>query len=665
MNQTQTVPSVAEAEYIAGQNLRASHEIMSLLEKAKTNVDEMLNRLPDLFVIVDTKGLIWKGNQAAADIFEVGREDLIKTHFSRLFEAETWKVMRTKLKLYIEDVSNSSSVEFELPLNGLKGMSREFFWNIRMYESGLPRSRGLICILGRDVSQIRGYQRQMSQIFFSIPLGILTMDRDGVVIGPYSAYTEHLLGQDHLTGKSLKALLFDPIAPTLTKAEKDSISALFDSIGSDETWFNSLKVHFPIELPFQQKGIHGDKSWLGMSYHPICHGDKVDKVLVVIEDRTAVVHSRAAAERQKSKDETVVSRVLEISHCDEQLLNVAFEEFSGLYERLDREFEAGDMRSVCNTLHAIKGIARTTGFTRLKGIVHELEDLLLSCLRHERKVDESLIQVRYVEVKMEWRNLESLHRVLGHQVNNHVSEMKSDRAKRQALEQGLTQHVVQPLREILGSLQAAQKDSIHEVLNYLGTVVDSLNKTNLQDLEDRLRPRLENTAERLNKKVALKAVVPDLLIASSRFLQLIEILTHLLNNAVDHGIEAEEERKMMGKVERGLIRVEIQKVGDTLTIVAQDDGKGMSPDGLKRTAIRKGLLSEAESHQLSDQEALALVLKPGFSTASTLTDISGRGIGLDAVVESIARLGGKGLQIQSTVHKGSRFEFTIPVHIPS
>ncbi len=664
MSENHVSPSMtsAEAEYVAGQNLRASHEIMSLLERSKANVDEMLNRLPDIFVIIDAKGLIWKGNQAAADVFGVGREDLIKTHLSRLFDPETWKVVKTKLGIFLEGNPQGSSIEFELPMNGVKGPAREFFWNFRLYESGLSKQQSLVCVLGRDISQIRGYQRQMSQIFFSIPLGILTMNRDGVVVGPYSAYTEHLLGQDQLTGKSLKHLIFDPIEKGLSKAERDSVAALFECIGSEESWFNTMKVHFPIELPFRSKiGDEDESRWLGLSYHAICHAEKVDKVLVVIEDRTAVVQSRIAAERQKSKDEAVVNRILEISHCDERLLATAMEEMKELFDRLDEHVGGLDISRVCQTLHGIKGVARTAGFSRLKSMVHELEDLLLMSQRGERRLEDTMLQVRYMEVKMEWRQVASLSTALGTQVKSGPNSVASASEKYKQFREDVFEKVIKPIEKIGVESKSALTTQLDAIRSTLLSLLESIDKLALSEIEPRIKDKLEKTAERLGKPVQLLYSAPKILVESRVFLQILEILGHLVNNALDHGLESEEERKSLGKDPRGLIQLKIEQEGQNLCFTIADDGRGISPDGLKTVAVKRGLISAQEASQLSDEKALQLIVRPGFSTAVHVSDISGRGIGLDAVVEVIKTLGGAGLQITSEIHKGSKFSFRFPL----
>src|SRR5262249_54036848 len=115
-------------------------------------------------------------------------------------------------------------------------------------------------------------------------------------------------------------------------------------------------------------------------------------------------------------------------------------------------------------------------------------------------------------------------------------------------------------------------------------------------------------------------------------------LLHLVRNAIDHGIEKPDARLAAGKPRAGTMRLIARQRGGSIVVAIQDDGAGMDPVKLKTRAIEKGLLTEAEAATLSDREAFDLIFRPGFSTAATVSDVSGRGVGMDVVREAISRL---------------------------
>ena len=139
--------------------------------------------------------------------------------------------------------------------------------------------------------------------------------------------------------------------------------------------------------------------------------------------------------------------------------------------------------------------------------------------------------------------------------------------------------------------------------------------------------------------------------------QISDPLVHLVRNAIDHGIETAEERAAKGKPEQGTIKLDAYHQGGNIVIEVADDGKGLNPNAIKTKAIEKGLI--AADTPLADSEIYDLIFQPGFSTAQQVSDISGRGVGMDVVKRNIKALGGR-IHIESQVDVGT----TIKVHLP-
>jgi two-component system chemotaxis sensor kinase CheA len=135
-------------------------------------------------------------------------------------------------------------------------------------------------------------------------------------------------------------------------------------------------------------------------------------------------------------------------------------------------------------------------------------------------------------------------------------------------------------------------------------------------------------------------------------------LVHMIRNAVDHGIEPAEKRMAAGKSPHGLVHLRAFHQGGNIVVEVEDDGGGLNRDRLVTKAIEKGLISSGAS--MSDSEVFNLIFAPGFSTAEKITDISGRGVGMDVVRRNIEKLRGK-VEIQSTLGKGSRFTIYLPL----
>ncbi len=135
-------------------------------------------------------------------------------------------------------------------------------------------------------------------------------------------------------------------------------------------------------------------------------------------------------------------------------------------------------------------------------------------------------------------------------------------------------------------------------------------------------------------------------------------LMHIIRNAIDHGIEAPEQRLAAGKNERGVVRISSYQKGNHVVIEVEDDGDGINVEKIKKIALEKRLVSDISG--LTDKEALELIFLPGFSTADTITDVSGRGVGMDVVRNNIAAVSGM-VDIETWPGRGSRFTIVLPI----
>lgn len=137
-------------------------------------------------------------------------------------------------------------------------------------------------------------------------------------------------------------------------------------------------------------------------------------------------------------------------------------------------------------------------------------------------------------------------------------------------------------------------------------------------------------------------------------------LVHLLRNSIDHGVEHPAERQAKGKNPVGEIRLIARHEGNNVIIMVEDDGKGINADIIKQKAVEKGLITQSEADKLEPAEAIRLVFLPGFSTAETVTDVSGRGVGMDAVKTKIESLGGM-VDVETKINEGSKFKIRLPL----
>ena len=218
--------------------------------------------------------------------------------------------------------------------------------------------------------------------------------------------------------------------------------------------------------------------------------------------------------------------------------------------------------------------------------------------------------------------------------------------------------------------QIAERLGDRELLETLSTLSRLL--TELQDeiMEMRLTPVAEvfnkfprmvrELARKMGKEVEFIIEGADIEVDRTILDKLGDVLVHLLRNAIDHGIEPPEEREKLGKPRTGRLELIAKRERSHVEIIVRDDGRGIDPEKIKKKAIEKGLITPEQAAEMSDEEAINLIFLPGFSTKDQVTDVSGRGVGMDVVKEVVKSLNGS-IAVYSEVGKGTTFILKLPV----
>jgi two-component system chemotaxis sensor kinase CheA len=173
---------------------------------------------------------------------------------------------------------------------------------------------------------------------------------------------------------------------------------------------------------------------------------------------------------------------------------------------------------------------------------------------------------------------------------------------------------------------------------------------------------VRDTSRRLGKEVNLVIEGEDTEADKNVVESLADPLIHLVRNSLDHGIELPEVRAAAGKARAGTLRVTASQVGDRVSLEIADDGAGIDPDRVRAKAVERGLVAADRAAALSDREAAQLVFLPGFSTAETISDLSGRGVGMDVVRSAVERVNGT-VELDSERGRGTRVRLELPLSI--
>lgn len=500
---------------------------------------------------------------------------------------------------------------------------------IRMREVIEEQNRNLEAKVEQRTAALHQKNRDIANMMANMHQGLFTVPVGGSVDKEYAAYLEKIFETDRISGRNVTDLLFSN--STIGSDSRDQCITAIDAIvGEDEMMyeFNSHCLVTEMTAKFDS----GNEKILELDWDPILNDEEVvDKLMITVRDVTEVRQLEAAAAGQKRELE-LMGEVLAIdagkfseflrgskqfmAECEESIKNNA-------------EKSADVIADLFRNMHTVKGNSRTYGLGHLTDIVHEVETTY-----DNMRNDESV----------EW-NQELLLKELSEaqvQLAEYDAIFFEKLGRGDAVGGG---SAIDPERIFswLGRVSnIATKPMDAEVKEAVSEVYSMLLSVDSKTIADVIVEPIESTesmAEQLGKpKPIIDINDAGVYIDSGIHTMLNNIFMHVLRNGVDHGIECEEERTAQGKPAAGTISIDTRIKSDVVDFAVSDDGRGIALEKIKGLAIEKGIIAEGEA--IEDQDVANLVFKSGFSTADEVSDLSGRGVGMDAVRQFLESEGG-------------------------
>lgn len=460
--------------------------------------------------------------------------------------------------------------------------------------------------------------REMGAMLNGMDQGIFTIDAKLRIQPQYSSHLERLLGTSRLSGQPFISLLFRgaKLRPDQVAATETALRFSFDvpSFLAEANLGHAVRS-------FEVAGADGDSRFWEVDWNLIVNNDaQVDKILVCVRDVTMLRRLKELAQRRE-READIVSQIL-----DSGLER--FREFVASSRRLldecDRllgsrhELDADSIRALFRNAHTIKGNARLFGYSHIVDVVHQVEEVYsdLRAGRSERWVaSELLADVERIALAV--RDYEQV-------CERKLRPLAQTRDAR--LEQAASE-----IQSLLISPDAFSQPE--EVLRHIRRSLERLHATPLADVIKDISRMLPSLAKELSKSIPLVEYQDDdgtvLNQQSAEVMR--EILVQAFRNAIDHGVETSEERCVRHKATQGTLRLRTERNEREIVLRLSDDGRGLAVDQLR---VRTGLVDA------SDEELAEAVFSSGVSTASAVSQISGRGVGMDLIRSSIRKVGG-------------------------
>ncbi|RQH03841.1 HAMP domain-containing protein [Paraburkholderia dinghuensis] len=505
--------------------------------------------------------------------------------------------------------------------------------------------------LARKTADIQAMLQNMQQ-------GILTVVEGATIHNEYSAYLEAIFETDEIAGRPLMDLVFSQ--SSLDADTIAQIDAAVDAcLGEDSVNF-AFNQHLLVN-EITRTMPDGREKVLDLSWSAIMdENDIVVRLMLCVRDVTELRELAAEAGEQKRR----LQMIGEILAVSEEKFHRFVESSKGFIhenERIIRQHDCADMSAIAElfrNMHTVKGNARTYSLQHLTGVVHEVEQRY-DALRREDASHEWDQQALIAD-------LERVKASLEHYAT--INEVSLGRGTRAASDDGSVSVAREQIDTVLRALDAADADDLASLCAMRETVRGTLARIGTVAIADALAgviDSLPSLAAELGKVAPVVRIVDNgYRLRSGAASVMNDVFTHLLRNSLDHGIEMPAQRRAQGKAEAGCIAIEAGVSGGALQLALADDGRGLALARIRSIAVERGWLAQDEA--ASDETIAGFIFRSGFSTAHDVTEVSGRGVGMDAVRAFLEGEGGRiELRFTDSRHGADYRHFETVVYLPA
>ena len=505
--------------------------------------------------------------------------------------------------------------------------------NIRMREVIEEQNRNLEAKVEERTAELRQKNNDIANMMANMHQGLFTITPGGLVHQEYAAYLEQIFETDRIADRNFADLLFSNTTAG-SDAVDQNITAVDAIVGEDEMMYDFNSHCLLTEMTIRMK--EGSEKILEMDWDPIIGQDsgEVDKLMVTVRDVTELKALEAEAEEQK-KELEIIGEILAVDTRKFAEFLKTSQEFIADCRSIIEETQDKDLDVVAKlfrNMHTVKGNARTYGLNNVTNVVHEVESTYDSLRKEED------MQWDQAQLLRELDEASEIVERYAHMFNEKLGRGGEATADVVSLDPQRVSSWLDKIKSITSSeLDGHVKDIVAEAYNMIVTIGSKPLSEVLSDVVT----SVGSLAEQLGK--AQPDITIDdggIFIEKDAHSMLNNIFMHVFRNAMDHGIEGAEERANKGKLASGSISLTTSLGPDAATLSVRDDGRGIAITKIYEMAVEKGLYS-ADQPRPSAEEIANLIFSSGFSTAEEVTDISGRGVGMDAVKGFLEKEGGK------------------------
>ena len=494
----------------------------------------------------------------------------------------------------------------------------------------------MIAKIQESAELVRQKTADIHAMLHYVPQGIMSLEAGGRIHPEFSEHLKAILERDDLAGQDVMSVIFNS-SDLGDDARSQVETAISACIGEDEMnfAFNShlLPTEINVTLP------HGASKVLDLNWSPITdETGTTQRLLLCVRDVTEQRALARAAEAQQ-RELSIIGEILGVRHEKFHEFIDGAEQFLAENKRIVAAPEApagvaakDAVGLLYRNMHTIKGNARTHGLLTLTNVVHRAEQTYDNLRNGTGTWDSAQLLAELDEVAT----------VVGEYAAINTDKLgRRGPGRRGNPDQFalVPRETVQRLIARLEDLPGASAATIEATMLETRAALRQFGTERVTDVLSGVVDSLPSLARELGKEPPVTHIADDDVVVRSQLSgTLRNVFMHLYRNALDHGIESTADRQRAGKAPMGRIDLDVALTEDTLRMVMRDDGRGLALQRIRRKAIERGMLDSDATPAASD--LARLILEPGFSTADKVTEVSGRGVGMDAVRGFIEAEGG-------------------------
>ena len=515
--------------------------------------------------------------------------------------------------------------------------------------------------LAERTTQLYEKTNDIHAMLQNLPQGILTVDGSGTIHPEYSAFLEKIFEQDELSGKPALGLIFG--GSSVGSDALSQIDATLTACIGEDLMNYEMNSHLLV-TEFTKPMVDGRVKCLDLTWAPICDVfGAVEKIMVCVRDITELRQLELEAAHQK-RELDLIGQILKVNQEKFADFVTSSRQFVADNEALLKAASDKDAELITQlfrNMHTIKGNARTYGLLHLTNIVHEAEQAYDELRKDSAAVFDQTTLLTQLEGVA--HSIEEYAAINEHKLGRKGPGRRGSAEKYVMVERAHLERMQANLAHF--DFKACHPEVLVSTLETLETELNLIGTEPALEILAGVFDSLPALAKELGKEPPSLPVIDHGIQIRNQITDLLRnVFMHLYRNAMDHGLEAAALRVSQGKPAAGQIQLELRLNKDRLEFHLKDDGKGLALGHIRHKAISRGLLGEGEA--ITDEAVAKLIFAAGFSTASAVTEVSGRGVGMDAVQSFIKREGGE-IRLELTdANVGANFrQFETIISLPA